>query len=334
MNDNKTFKCHVQAKTDTTKSYATTRVLVLVPPSQPVVGIQGKAEYGQNINLTCLSKDGSPPPTYKWQSYDVQNNPRPFDPKTTDQGGILSLYNISKDTSGYFICTSTNKMGSATSNLTLAVLPPSMNVGSTAGIVAGVAIALLILAILIYCCCCRKKKDKGEEYAMGVHEDEYHDKEDAKKAERHPDGQEEVRTSENTYVNSAPDRRDEYEERSERGNDRRRDYDDRRSDYDDRRSDYDDRRSDYDDRRSDYDDRRSDYNDRRSDYDDRRSDYSDRRDRYNDRNERYNDNRRYDDDRRNDRRDRRNDDDRYDETRDDRSRDKPAVPSNKPPRRN
>lgn len=42
----------------------------------------------------------------------------------------------------------------------------SMNIGSTAGIAAGVAIALLLFAIIIYCCCCRKK-NKEEEYAMG-----------------------------------------------------------------------------------------------------------------------------------------------------------------------
>ena len=38
-------------------------------------------------------------------------------------GGILSLYNISMDTSGYFICTSKNKIRSASCNITLKVLP-------------------------------------------------------------------------------------------------------------------------------------------------------------------------------------------------------------------
>lgn len=39
------------------------------------------------------------------------------------EDGILSLYNISKDTSGYYICTSSNKIRSAQCNITLAVMP-------------------------------------------------------------------------------------------------------------------------------------------------------------------------------------------------------------------
>ncbi|XP_026176356.1 cell surface A33 antigen-like [Mastacembelus armatus] len=322
LSDNRVFECRVQIPGDTQGKVAdTTRLVVLVPPSPPVCKIQGTAEFGENINLTCVSAEGSPAPTYKWESRDVQNMPRVPDPKTTDKGGILSLYNISKDTSGYYICTSSNKIRSATCNITLAVMPPSMKIGSTAGIIGGVVAAVLALIIIIYCCCCRQKKNKKDDYAMGVREEEYHDKEQAKSHESHKaDGQEDIHSSENSAVKSSADGRDNYEERNEKGYDRRKDYDDRRSDYDDRRSDNKDRRSDYDDRRRDHDDRRSDYDDRRRDYDDRRSDYSDRRDKYSDRHERYDDNRRYDD--------------RYDEPYDDRDHDRPPVPANKPPRRN
>lgn len=48
-------------------------------------------------------------------------------PLCLSEGGILSLYNIYKDTSGFFICTSTNKMGSASYNFTLAVMPRERN---------------------------------------------------------------------------------------------------------------------------------------------------------------------------------------------------------------
>ncbi|KAF3686605.1 Cell surface A33 antigen Glycoprotein A33 [Channa argus] len=313
LDDNKIFKCRVQIPSDTGKQSDTTRLVVLVAPSTPECGIQGKAEYGQNINLTCASREGSPPPTYSWAAFDVLNKPRILDPKTSNvNGGILSLYNISSDTSGFFNCTSTNKIGSAMCTIKLAVMPPSMNIGSTAGIVAGVAVALLLFGIVVYCCCCRRKKNKEEDYAMGVPDEESHDKALPINAERpHAEGQEEIHSSDNSYVKSSADRNEKPSGRV----------------YD-KPSDYDDRRSDYDDRRSDYDDRRSDYDDRRSDYDDRRSDYSDRRDKYTDRRERYDDERRY-----NDNRNRRYEDDRYDEPYD-RSHDKPLVPSNKPPRRN
>ncbi|XP_029000885.1 cell surface A33 antigen-like isoform X2 [Betta splendens] len=128
MTDQGTYKCHLLVKSDTSKSAANTYVLVLVAPSIPQCNLQGKAEYGQNINLTCLSTEGSPAPTYTWQSLDVQNNPRPMDPKTTSNAGILSLYNISKDTSGYYICTSANKIRSAKCNFTLSVMPQILRI--------------------------------------------------------------------------------------------------------------------------------------------------------------------------------------------------------------
>ncbi|KAM4744910.1 cell surface A33 antigen-like [Anableps anableps] len=295
MEDNKEFECRIQIPGDDEGKPADVATLtVLVAPSKPICKIQGKAEYGQNINLTCYSEEGSPPPTYKWESSDVRNMPRIADPRTTDKGGILSLYNISRDTSGYYTCTSSNKIRSASCNITLTVLPPSMNIGSTAAIIGGVVAALIILIIIIYCCCCRKKDDNRENYAMSPVDDK-----------------EAVGNGESPHGDGEAKRRDNYEERSERNYDRRSDYHDRRSDYDDRRSDYDDRRSDYNDRRKDYDDRRSDYDDRRSNYDDRRSDYDDRRSKHSDRHERYDDDRRYDDERRNnDRRDARFDDDR------------------------
>lgn len=136
-----------------------------VAPSVPLCRIQGEAEYWQDITLTCVSEQGSPKPTYKWQSYSVENRPRQFPPKTTEsthsyhsfvkislaefkvlfisiyvknhkmahhlfcrwrcvtEDGALSLFNISREMSGFFICTSTNRIDSAKCNLTLAVMP-------------------------------------------------------------------------------------------------------------------------------------------------------------------------------------------------------------------
>ncbi|KAJ8246661.1 hypothetical protein GJAV_G00254010 [Gymnothorax javanicus] len=169
--ENKVFECEVKIPGDDTGTLAaTTRLVVLVAPSKPVCKIQGKTEYGQNINLTCLSEEGSPTPQYSWQRYNVQNQPTPLPPRTTDKKGILSLYNVSMETSGYFICTSQNKIRSATCNMTLTVLPPSMNIGSTAGIIGGCVAALLVLVIIIYCCC-RRKKEESKEYPEGIPEE-------------------------------------------------------------------------------------------------------------------------------------------------------------------
>ncbi|CAL8379484.1 unnamed protein product [Arctogadus glacialis] len=306
LQDNKVFSCRVQIPRDDEGTLAdSARLVVLVAPSKPVCALQGKAEYGQNVNLTCLSAEGSPTPVYSWEQRDVRNTPRLRDPRTTDRGGILSLYNLSMDTSGYFTCTSKNKIRSAACNITLTVLPPSLSLGSSAGIIGGGIALLLVLALIVLiCCCCKKRKQReAEKYAMATPEE-------GAFADKEPIG-----------TGKRRDSRDEEEERSEY--DRRVVNDDRRVVNDDRRVD-DDRRSDHTARRSDYDDRRSDFDDRRSDYDDRRSEYSDRRD---DRDDRRRDDRRRDD--------YRNESDRYDEPYDDAepARPKPpSVPNNKPPR--
>ncbi|XP_066562391.1 glycoprotein A33 (transmembrane), paralog a [Amia ocellicauda] len=164
--DNGVYACTVSIPSDKTGTpQATTKLVVLVAPSRPICKIVGTAEYGQNISLTCVSEEGSPAPTYKWTSYDVKNLPRANPPKSTDQNGVLSLVNVSIDTSGYFICNSQNKIRSASCNITLTVLPPSMNIATTAVIIAVAAVAVVIIGIIAYCCCCRKKGEP-QEYPM------------------------------------------------------------------------------------------------------------------------------------------------------------------------
>ncbi|XP_023809114.1 cell surface A33 antigen-like [Oryzias latipes] len=167
--DSMFYECHVQVRGDTSgNTTATTNVVVWVPPTKPILNVQGKPEYGQNINLTCVSEEASPSPTYKWESYDVQNNLRPLDSKSTVNGGILSLFDVTKETSGIYVCTSTNIGGSASTNFTLSVVPSSMSMNSIAGIIRGVAAFLILPAIIILCCYWRKKKQPEEAYVMGV----------------------------------------------------------------------------------------------------------------------------------------------------------------------
>ncbi|XP_025949138.1 cell surface A33 antigen isoform X2 [Dromaius novaehollandiae] len=141
MEDNGTFTCNVRLRNDPPRQTALMALLVLVAPSKPECKIVGTAEYGQTINLTCISHEGSPKPTYAWQSYDVQNQLRSLQ---TPEGEQLTLKNISADTSGFYICTSTNRVGKESCNITVSVMPP-------------------------YCCCCRESKDK--DYEMTETED-------------------------------------------------------------------------------------------------------------------------------------------------------------------
>ncbi|KAJ8405967.1 hypothetical protein AAFF_G00308550 [Aldrovandia affinis] len=194
--ENKVFECEVKIPNDDGGNLAaTTRLVVLVAPSPPVCNIKGTPEYGNNINLTCISEEGSPTPTYSWKRHNTQNQPAPFPPKATDKNGHLSLFNVTVETSGYYVCTSVNKIRAASCNLTLAVVPPSMNIGSTAGIIGGCVAALLVIGIIVYCCCCRKKA-QPEEFAMGAKEEvEYHDKEPLDNEGTYRDEEREVRSN-------------------------------------------------------------------------------------------------------------------------------------------
>ncbi|XP_008262360.1 cell surface A33 antigen [Oryctolagus cuniculus] len=162
MDDNGTYECSVTLLTDlegTSKSRV--RLLVLVPPSKPDCGIVGETVIGNNIQLTCESKEGSPAPQYSWKSYNLQNQERPLD-QSLVSGQTVYLKNISTDTSGFYLCTSSNEMGQESCNITVGVRLPSMNVALYAGIAGGVVAAFIIIGILIYCCCCRQK-DKVED---------------------------------------------------------------------------------------------------------------------------------------------------------------------------
>ncbi|XP_050975277.1 cell surface A33 antigen isoform X2 [Labeo rohita] len=327
LKESRSIRCFVQIPGDIEgKSSDTTFLLVQVAPSRPVCKVKGTAEYGHNINLTCVSEEGSPTPTYKWERYDFRDVIQAFPIKTTEKDGVLSLVNVSMETSGYYICESTNKVGSAKCNMTLTVMPPSMNF-ATIGIVAGCVVGAIVIIIVIICCCRRRKqKQKLKDYEMENQVVEYEDKPPVENAE---DGNtDNVAISEDrTYKAGSDDLKNHYDDRrgsrdnlNEGGRDDLRDrYDDRRDRYDDRRGSRDDLRDRYDDRRDRYDDRRGSRDDLRDRYDERRGSRDDLRDRYDERRgsrddlrDRYDDRRDRYDERRGSRDDLR---DRYDERR-------------------
>ncbi|XP_031291712.1 cell surface A33 antigen [Camelus dromedarius] len=157
MDDNGTYECSVSLLSDldgTSKSRV--RLLVLVPPSKPDCGIEGETVIGNNIQLTCQSQEGSPAPQYSWKSYDVLHQERQVPPVT---GQTFTLKNISTEMSGYYICTSSNEVGTESCNITVAVRYPSMNVALYAGIAGGAVAALIVIGVIVYCCCCRERSE-------------------------------------------------------------------------------------------------------------------------------------------------------------------------------
>ncbi|XP_063069580.1 cell surface A33 antigen [Engraulis encrasicolus] len=287
MQENRVFQCAVQIPGDNDGQQAdTTRLVVLVAPSVPVCNIQGAAEYGNNINLTCKSEEGSPAPTYKWERFDPSNRPLNFPPRTTENNGVLSLFNVSRETSGYYICTSTNKIRSASYNMTLSVMPPSMKIGSTAGIIGGCVAGLVVLIIVVYCCCRRKKKKEAaehgtREYGMEEHA-AYHDKPPSEMGKER-DGNTVDRYEDTREVSLIPrtgfqdDRSEQYDNHSRQDDNR----EDRRGSSD-RLDRYEDSRRGSSDRLDRYEDSRRGSSDRLDRYEDSRRGSFDRLDRHDD----------------------------------------------------
>lgn len=166
MEDNGTYACSVRLRNDPPRQSTLLDLFVLVAPSKPECKILGTPQYGQTINLTCVSHEGSPKPKYSWKSFDVQNEPRVL---PNPEGQQITLKNISADTSGFYICTSTNVVGTEFCNMTVSAVPPSMNIALYAGIIGGVVAAIVVIGIIAYCCCCRA--DKDTDYEMTVQED-------------------------------------------------------------------------------------------------------------------------------------------------------------------
>ncbi|XP_060090449.1 cell surface A33 antigen [Heteronotia binoei] len=163
MDDNGTYECSVRMRHDPPVKSAQMDLVVLVAPSIPDCKIIGTTTYGHIVNLTCNSQEGSPTPQYSWQRFDVQNQQKELTGAVLS-GGLLTLKNISADTSGFYICTSTNSVGMKSCNMTVSISPPSMNIGLYVGIIAGIVAAIIVIGIIAYCCCCRKQKDKDYEF--------------------------------------------------------------------------------------------------------------------------------------------------------------------------
>uniref|UniRef100_UPI00398E38F3 cell surface A33 antigen-like n=1 Tax=Pristiophorus japonicus TaxID=55135 RepID=UPI00398E38F3 len=167
MSDSGTYRIKVESPFDFEgQNDGRIIVTILVAPSTPVCAIKGKAEFGETVNVTCHSEEGSPKPVYSWQSFNGQNVQRQLPPTSVQAPGVLTLKNISADNSGFFICTSKNKIRAATCNITLAVMPPSMNIAFYAGIIGAGIGGLIILGIIVYCCCCRGNGKTPEDYEM------------------------------------------------------------------------------------------------------------------------------------------------------------------------
>lgn len=132
---------------------ARVKLTVLVPPAVPMCKVPSSVTTGKQAVLTCQDSVGSPPPTYTWYKDGVA---LPTDPKTMvgfknltynllPATGKLEFGKASKIDTGSYYCVAKNKAGTSQQCRTTKMEVRDLNTG---GIVAGVIIFLLLLALL------------------------------------------------------------------------------------------------------------------------------------------------------------------------------------------
>ncbi|XP_071757301.2 F11 receptor, tandem duplicate 1 [Centroberyx gerrardi] len=132
---------------------AKVKLTVLVPPSPPMCRIPTSVTTGRSTLLSCHDADGSPPPTYKWFK---NGTPLPEDPskfpafknssyKLNPVNGNLEFPSASKMDSAVYYCEASNDAGPTQRCKGAKMEVRDVNTG---GIVAGVIVALLLLALL------------------------------------------------------------------------------------------------------------------------------------------------------------------------------------------
>lgn len=149
--DNGVYICEVSGKDKF--GFTEVKLTVMVPPGVPLCKVPASVTTGRQARLTCQDSVGSPPPTYKWYKDGV---PLPTDPKTmtgfknltyslNPQNGNLEFARASKMDTGSYYCVAENKAGSPQQCRAAKMEVRDLNTG---GIVAGVIIFLLLLALL------------------------------------------------------------------------------------------------------------------------------------------------------------------------------------------
>ncbi|XP_029375966.1 F11 receptor, tandem duplicate 1 [Echeneis naucrates] len=149
--DNGVYDCEVSGNGQFGEVRVT--VTVLVPPAVPVCRIPSSVTTGRLATLTCRDNVGSPSPKYKWYRNDV---PLPMDPhkisgfqnfsySLNPDKGELMFSKITKMDSGDYYCEAFNDAGPPQRCRSMKMDVRDVNTG---GIVAGVIVALLLLALL------------------------------------------------------------------------------------------------------------------------------------------------------------------------------------------
>ncbi|KAL4608757.1 coxsackievirus and adenovirus receptor [Arapaima gigas] len=144
---------------------------VMVKPSKPSCYTSGPSYEGKDVQLKCVSAEGTKPLQYIWEkTSDGKVLPPTAVLDTT--GSTLTVNNASASASGTYRCTAKNRVGTDQCTLELRITPSPNTAGVIAGAVIGVLLALLLIALILFCCCrARNKKKYEKEISYEIRED-------------------------------------------------------------------------------------------------------------------------------------------------------------------
>ncbi|XP_063291501.1 endothelial cell-selective adhesion molecule [Pelobates fuscus] len=173
--DSGRYKCYVDMVGESNSGGSNMKIInvtVHVIPSVPLCKLIGNPYVESNVTFSCKSAKGKPDPTYSWMRT-APSSQVFFPPAQDAEKGTLTLTNLTAQMSGTYVCTSTNRVGSNSCNITMAVTSYSktgMIVGAVIGSIVGVCCIVILVYVLIYLYR-RKKKDSQEDMENEIKED-------------------------------------------------------------------------------------------------------------------------------------------------------------------
>lgn len=164
LSDSGDYLCKV--KTGGKYHWSQVNLIVLVKPSKPRCWMEGRLLEGSDVKLSCKSSDGSDPIYYKWERVldkgkTVGKLP-PLALVDLKNPEIVTLRNLTQDSSGWYRCTATNDVGEE--NCIIEVpMQYVRGIGVLAGALVGISIPTLFIALIVWLVCRKKEKKKYEE---------------------------------------------------------------------------------------------------------------------------------------------------------------------------
>ncbi|XP_031429431.1 CXADR-like membrane protein [Clupea harengus] len=157
---------HCKVKSGGKYQWNQVSLIVLVKPSKPRCWMEGRLLEGSDVKMSCKSSDGSDPIHYKWERVlDKGKSAGKLPPLALvdlKNPEIVTLRNLTQDSSGVYRCTASNDVGEE--NCIIEVTMQFVRgIGVVAGAVVGISFGVLIIILIVWLVCRKKEKKKYEE---------------------------------------------------------------------------------------------------------------------------------------------------------------------------